>query len=165
MSFPRPFLALTALVLSIAASSCLAKTKQLAVIAGATGPLTKLQWLAGSWTSNDGTERSEEHWTAPSSNLILGINRTVSGGVTKQHEQLRIEYRDDGIFYVATPSGQETTQFKLTESGPSHAVFQNLQHDYPKRITYTRKGSTLTVRIQGTPDQRVSEWHWQRSSL
>ena len=93
MLFSRPFLVLTALGFSIAISGCSAKTKQLAVVADATGPLTELQWLAGSWTSNDGTERSEEHWTAPSTNLMLGINRTVSGGVTKHHEQLLIDVR------------------------------------------------------------------------
>lgn len=131
----------------------------------ATGPLAGLAWLSGSWASVEAGNLSEEHWTAPSTNLMLGMNRTVDAGVTKHHEQLRIESKDDGVFYVASPSGQETTAFKLVEGGDSHAVFENLDHDYPKRITYRRTGPTLTVTIEGDPGDRVAEWRWQRSAL
>jgi hypothetical protein len=96
---------------------------------------------------------------------MLGMNRSVDSGVTTHHEQLRIELRDDGVFYIASPSRQETTAFKLVDSGEAHAVFENREHDYPKRITYRRSGSTLTVRIEGNPGERVAEWHWQRGSL
>ena len=108
---------------------------------------------------------SEEHWTTPSANLMLGMNRSVDSGVTKHHEQLRIELKDKGVFYVASPIGQETTAFKLVESGKSYGVFENLAHDYPKRISYRRSGPTLTVKIEGDSGERVAEWSWQRSAL
>ncbi len=134
-------------------------------LSGVTGELSELAWLAGSWSSEKGDTVVEEHWTSPSTNLMLGINRTVSAGMTVHHEQLRIELRPDGVFYIASPSGQQTTEFKMVERGSAHAVFENPEHDYPKRITYRRSGRSLTVRIEGASGDRVSEWHWQRATL
>lgn len=124
----------------------------------------ELRWLAGSWSS-DKDQLVEEHWTAPSTNLMSGINRTVSRGTTKHYEQLRIEVRPDGIFYVASPIGQETTSFKLIEQGKMYVVFENLQHDYPKRITYRCSHRSLTVRIEGDQGERMAEWTWSRTVL
>lgn len=124
----------------------MSKTNNELVVAG---PLAKLVWLSGSWSSIEDNKLSEKHWTTPSSNLMLGMNRTVVSGVTKHHEQLRIEATSDGIFYVANPARQATTSFKLVDIGESFAVFENPQHDYPKRITYRRTNLTLTVRIEG----------------
>lgn len=131
----------------------------------ASGPLAELAWLSGSWSSTEGDRLVEEHWTTPSTNLLLGVNRTVVNGTTTHHEQLRIEAKDEGVFYVASPSGQVTTAFKMVDHGPLFSVFENPDHDYPKRITYRRAGRSLTVRIEGGRGDRVSEWTWQRTAL
>lgn len=158
-------LLLVALWIPIACSTSAQHSPKGTTVAAATGPLAELVWLTGSWSSAEGGKTSEEHWTTPSANLMLGMNRSVDSGVTKHHEQLRIESKDEGVFYIASPSGQETTAFKLVESGKSYAVFENPDHDYPKRISYRRSGSTLTVKIEGDPGERVAEWRWQRSAL
>ena len=77
-------------------------------------PLAPLAWLAGCWqaTSADGTV-GEEIWQAPRGGLMLGLHRDLRPGRRPFFEQLRIEAQDKGIVYVASPSGQATTAFRL----------------------------------------------------
>src|SRR5688572_21359629 len=36
--------------------------------------LNAVSWLAGTWGSEDGQARSEEHWTQPSGGTMIGMN-------------------------------------------------------------------------------------------
>jgi hypothetical protein len=58
--------------------------------------LQDIGWLAGDWQVMDGKQCIEEHWTAPSSNLLVGMSRTIEDGRTVSFEFLRIEARADG---------------------------------------------------------------------
>src|SRR5712692_2909468 len=81
--------------------------------------LHDLAWLAGDWQTTAGARCIEERWTLPSSNMLLGMSRTVEGGRTVAFEFLRIEARADGIYYVPQPNGRPPVEFKLaSESGP-----------------------------------------------
>ena len=99
--------------------------------------LQDFAWLAGS-RSMKGNVLIEERWTDPASNMILGISRTVRGDKVVEFEFLRIEARTDGLYYVAQPGGRPQTDFKLTRWDGTEAVFENPQHDFPKRIIYRR---------------------------
>jgi hypothetical protein len=68
--------------------------------------LYDIAWLSGDWQLTSGTRCVEEHWTAPSSNMLVGTSRTVEGSRTVAFELLRIEARADGVFYVAQPGGR-----------------------------------------------------------
>ena len=64
--------------------------------------LTDIAWLAGDWQLRSGDRCTEESWTAPSSNLLVGMSRTVAAGRTTSFEFMRIEARNDGA--GATPA-------------------------------------------------------------
>ena len=53
--------------------------------------LTKLSWLAGRWVDDSGGNLSEETWTAPSGDSILGSWRLVVKGQIKLSEILTIQ--------------------------------------------------------------------------
>ncbi len=108
----------------------------------ATGTIADLAWISGDWqTDPNGRAVSEEHWTRPAGGSMIGISRTLVGDRTASFEFLRIEVRGDAIFYVASPKGRcPATDFKLTRVSAQEAVFENPQHDFPKRIIY-RKNS------------------------
>ena len=53
--------------------------------------LAKLSWLAGRWVDDSGGNLSEETWTAPSGDGILGMWRLVVGGQIKLSELLTIQ--------------------------------------------------------------------------
>jgi Domain of unknown function (DUF6265) len=117
-----------------------------------TPTLADLAWITGGWQTEPGGKRQiEEHWTGAAGATMMGMSRTVAGEKTVEFEYLRIEQRADGIYYVAHPKARcPATDFKLTRASANEAVFENPQHDFPKRIIY-RKGTddSLTASIDG----------------
>ena len=111
--------------------------------------LADLSWMSGDWqTAAGGRTQIEEHWTAAAGGSMMGVSRTVAGDKTVEFEYLRIEQREDGIYYVAHPKARcPGTDFKLTRASASEAVFENPQHDFPKRIIYRKTDEGLTASI------------------
>ena len=69
------------------------------------------------------------------------------------------------VNYVAKPSGQTETAFKLIRATASETVFENPQHELPQRINYTLKeGSKLAAVIEGTKNGKTRrvEFNYQR---
>ena len=129
--------------------------------------LDEVGFLAGSWLRSDERSSSEEHWLAERGGMMLGLYRKVRTSGKVSFEYLRLERREDGIYYVANPDGQPEASFKLIESKPGRAVFENPDHDFPTRIIYVLESDgSLTARIEGEIDgaKRESEWHWTRSA-
>ena len=114
-----------------------------------TPALTDVSWITGSWqTAPGGRRQIEEHWTAAAGGSMMGVSRTVAGDKTVEFEYLRIEQRADGIYYVAHPKARcPGTDFKLTRASAMEAVFENPQHDFPKRIIYRKTDDGLTASI------------------
>lgn len=114
-------------------------------------------WLAGDWQLASGARCVEEHWTLPSSNMLVGTSRTVEGGRTVAFEFLRIEARADGVYYVAQPGGRPPVDFKLSSENATELVFLNPGHaDHLKRIVYRREGETgLAARVEGEDSGRA----------
>jgi hypothetical protein len=102
--------------------------------------IADLGWMAGDWqTDPKGRAVSEEHWTRPAGGSMIGVSRTLVGDRTASFEFLRIEVRGESIFYVASPQGRcPATDFKLTRLSGQEAVFENPEHDFPRRIIYRK---------------------------
>jgi len=112
--------------------------------------LSDLAWLAGGCQGTMGKAQIEEHWIQPAGGTMLGVSKTVAGGRTVSFEFLRIESRPDGPVYVAQPQGRPPVEFKLTQRSENRAVFENLQHDNPKIIRYSREADgSLRAEIEG----------------
>ena len=118
-----------------------------------------LAWMAGSWQSDSsGRLVSDEHWAKPAGGVMIGMSRTVAGDKLVSFESLRIEQRGDAIFYVASVKGKcPPTDFKLTRATAQEVIFENPEHDFPKRIIYRKKSATeLTAQVdagEGTKSQ------------
>jgi hypothetical protein len=151
------------------ASLALAAAAHVGAQAGGAGPakrLADLAWMAGSWSSTDGAKTTEEHWTAASGGLMLGMHRDVDGAKTA-FEFLRIEEKAGKVIYLAMPQGRPATPFELVESAGQKAVFANPEHDFPQRILYWREGESLCAAVEGPMNgETVSErWCWKPASL
>lgn len=133
--------------------------------ASQTTRLADLAWIAGAWeTAPGGKRQSEEHWTTAAGGTMMGMSRTVAGEKTVEFEYLRIEQRADGIYYVAHPKARcPGTDFKLTRASANEAVFENPQHDFPKRIIY-RKGAddSLTASVDGGEGTKAISYAYRR---
>jgi hypothetical protein len=118
------------------------------VVARSTAPaaellkIDNLAWLAGCWNGNVNQRDFREQWSPLRGSMLLGAGSTVFQGKTQNYEYLRIEGRPEGIFYVALPSGQRETAFKLiaidTDDKDTIFVFANPENDFPQRISYRR---------------------------
>ena len=109
-----------------------------------------LAWISGDWETTSGPLQIEEHWTRVAGGSMIGMGRTVAKGKTVFFEYLRIEARPDGIYYVAHPKARPGTDFKLVRVEGQSAVFENLAHDFPKRLIYRRNADgSLTTRVEG----------------
>ncbi|MGW8281670.1 MAG: DUF6265 family protein [Gemmatimonadota bacterium] len=121
--------------------------------AAAAGPIDRISWLAGCWMHVESGFRRDEQWMAPLGGTMVGMSRSVAGGKTVEHEQLRFETRDGELVFVALPSGQTETTFVQAELSDSIAAFVAPEHDFPQRITYRHLDRNLAVAtIEGEED-------------
>jgi hypothetical protein len=130
-----------------------------------TTTIADLAWIAGDWqTAAGGRRQIEEHWTGVAGGTMMGMSRTVAGDKTVEFEYLRIEQRAGGIYYVAHPKARcPATDFKLTKSSATEAVFENPQHDFPKRIIYRKTGeNSLTATIDGGEGSKAMTFSFTR---
>ncbi len=122
--------------------------------------IESLAWLAGHWTYAREGATNEELWLPADAGLMLGINRSVTAAGKSSFEQFRIEERAAGVFLIAAPGGEDPTEFKLTNSAPRRAVFENPEHDFPQRILYERTGNVLSARVEGSADGKPLSLSW-----
>lgn len=122
--------------------------------------LADLAFMAGCWRTA-GETGLEEFYTTPSENLILGVSRFMRGGRAVQFEFSRITADSTGIVLLPHPNGRPSEHpFRVTSLRAGDVMFEAPEHDYPKRIRYTRGADgSLTARIDGgAEDSRAQEW-------
>lgn len=127
--------------------------------------LPELSWLAGYWTSSEDGDTIEELWTHGSGYMMLGLHRDVSANGRSSFEFIRIMRTRDGIVYVANPNGNSGTTFKMKENEDQKIIFENLDHDFPQRIIYSRTGNKLIARIEDESGQKSMEWTWTKTKF
>jgi Domain of unknown function (DUF6265) len=123
-----------------------------------------LAWISGDWETPPGRMQIDEHWAKVAGNSLIGMSRTVFGGKTVFFEYLRIEARGAEIYYVAHPRARTPgTDFKLVRLTGQEAVFENLAHDFPKRVIYRKNSDgTLNARVEGdgTEREKPQDYHY-----
>ncbi len=113
-------------------------------------PLDPLTWLAGCWELRVGDRIGHEQWMAPAGGQMLGMSRTMVGGVLRSWEYVRIQEIDGVVSYAAQPGGAPVTVFPGRSITDSMTVFEQPAHDFPQRIIYRRVGTdSLFARIEG----------------
>ena len=100
---------------------------------------------------------------APRGGVMIGMGRTVRGGALVEYESVVIRQQGDRLAYEAHPSGQPSAVFLSSTLNESTVVFENPQHDFPKRIIY-RKGAddSLTASIDGGEGTKAMTYAYRR---
>jgi hypothetical protein len=115
--------------------------------------IQRLAWLRGCWETTSPERTVEEHWMAPRGGSMVGMGRTVRGRDLVEYELAVIREQGEKLAYEAHPSGQPSATFVSDAVSGKSVVFQNLGHDFPKRIGYERGGEDeLLAWIDGGPD-------------
>lgn len=123
----------------------------LASLSCSANPFERIAWLAGCWAPEKGEAGSGEQWLPHAGGTMLGVGRTVKGGKTVEHEFLQIRADEQGkLQYIALPSGQTQATFGEKSFANNEIVFENLQHDFPQRISYRLSAENqVLARIEG----------------
>ena len=112
--------------------------------------INSLKWITGCWESNENNKLVTEQWMKPAGSTMIGMARTVKNGKTTAFEFLRLVEENSDIFYIAKPSKQAETAFKLIKQTENEVIFENPTHDFPQRIIYRLKDNdSLFARIEG----------------
>ncbi len=129
--------------------------------------IARLGWLAGQWRLEKAGHVTDEHWMAPAGGVMLGMARTVAKGRMLEYEFTQIREGPSGdLFYIAQPSGQKDTVFKLLSLTDTDVVFENKEHDFPQTIGYSlQPDGSVAAYIEGPgPDGATKriEYSYQR---
>ena len=116
----------------------------------------RVAWLQGCWAVVSPELTIEEHWMAPRGTSMVGVGRTVRGDTLVEYELVLVREQGDQLAYEAHPAGQPAAVFLSREVSDSSVLFENLQHDFPQRIGYSRSGAdSLLAWIEGTQKGQV----------
>ena len=100
----------------------------------------KLSGLIVAWQMNTKSGVIGEEWKSISENHLESRGYFISNGTdTVVNERVTLEKKGDGIYYtstVANQNGGQSVPFKLTAVENKSYIFENPQHDFPKRIVY-----------------------------
>ena len=109
------------------------------VIAQENAAIDLMYRIIGLWNikSEDGVERYEK-WTRTAESTIDGEGYEIKQGQYVRSELLQIYVDESGkTFYRATVDhNSAAVDFELTEYADSYFVFENPEHDFPKKIEY-----------------------------
>lgn len=122
--------------------------------------LESLAWLVGQWHSKNSKFNINESWQQISNKTFEGSGYTYSIKNNKMvsAETLRLVAMSGEVFYIAkVASNNLPVAFKLTSCTANTAIFENPQHDFPKKISYQmNKDKSMTVVVSGEKDNAFS---------
>lgn len=108
--------------------------------------LAQINWLLGKWQSVPSEAVAgkpwqqltiNEQWQRVSRNTFEGQGETFKRNTLVSSESLRLVGMSGSVFYIAKVDQNELPiAFKLVSCSTTHATFENIKHDSPKRISY-----------------------------
>ena len=108
-------------------------------------------WLVGCWEYHKGDMLIEERWMPARGGVMLEIGRTTRGDGLLDYEFVVLHLEPGKAGYEAHPAGQPPETFPARSITDSSFLFEDLAHDFPQRVGYTRRGAdSVLAWIEGT---------------
>jgi len=121
------------------------------------------RWMAGCWAGSQAADRFHERWTVADAATMIGTSYTLRNGTLRAFEFLRVVMKEGRAVYVAQPGGVPPTEFIASVESAVEVVFENLAHDFPKRVAYRRDGEMrLLAWIDGGSGSKRIEYPMTR---
>lgn len=96
-----------------------------------------LPLLSGTWHQDD--PMNVEHWDLLHATSLKGTSYQMVEGKIRVTEYLNLSIINQNLIYTATVIGQNEGKdivFKAVPAKDKQLIFENLKHDFPKRIIY-----------------------------
>ncbi len=114
-----------------------------------------LNFLAGKWKVEN--KENYETWAIKEKGILEGKAYKIRNGNTQVDEYLTIKITGEKVIYTAKVVNQnngEPVEFVLNKTVKDKFSFENLAHDFPKKIQYTKQNdTTLFVSVLGKDDK------------
>jgi hypothetical protein len=104
------------------------------LLVSAQADVASASWMAGCWVAGSGASQSDEVWMVPHGGMMVGITRTVRGGVARGFELAVLHNKDGNLIFTAYPSVQTPADFQATKVSHEVLRVENAQHDFPQAI-------------------------------
>jgi hypothetical protein len=139
-------------LLSIAVASLFSSAPTLTRLPADPPGIRDLSWLEGEWRGKIGGKDFEAHYTGTEGGQILSASKYIENGKPAGFEFERFEQLGDTLVLTPFPEGMSSVSFPLAEydKKAKRAVFENLAHDFPTRISYQRVArNRLSILVSG----------------
>ena len=93
-------------------------------------------FLEGCWSFTAGSMVVEERWAPAQGALMLGSSQATQSGKVAESETVRLQQADGQLHYRVVMNSQPEVTFSSAVPQARDVTFENLQHDFPKRIGY-----------------------------
>ncbi len=102
--------------------------------------IEKADWLIGEWynLSKDGV--FTEIWTRKDDSTFSAVGFFIAGMDTVLNEKITLKEMNGELFYIPVVPNQNNGKeipFKLTSVTEKQLVFENPNHDFPQKISYS----------------------------
>jgi len=136
---------------------CVMLTSAVPVKAEQKQSLEEMRWMIGSWEQRGDRSTVRETWRKLHADAYRGSGVTIrnNSGEANSEESMLLTVMSGEIFYFAKVDQHALPiAFRLVDSSANHAVFENRDHDFPKRLAYKRKSSEeIEVHVSDAADK------------
>jgi hypothetical protein len=114
--------------------------------------ISDLAWLEGTWRGQIGGRDFEARYSGADGGQVLSASKYTKDGLAAGFEFERFQEQGDSLILTPFPEGKSSVTFRLAELDVKgrRAVFENLAHDFPTRLSYQRVANDrLTILVSG----------------
>ncbi|WMX12346.1 MULTISPECIES: DUF6265 family protein [unclassified Aureispira] len=116
-------------------------------------PIQKAKWLLGTWKNEMPQGNIYETWSAINEHEFAGKSYLIQEKDTSFFEHIQLLQKSNAFYYIPTVKNQNEglpIRFKAKKVSKNQLVFENLKHDFPQLISYTKIHSdSLVAEISG----------------
>lgn len=113
----------------------------------------KAEWLIGTWENKTPKGSVFETWTKINDHELFGKSYLVKENDTVVFETIQVVQEQDLLFYIPLVKNQNNglpVRFTGKAISETQLIFENPQHDFPQKISYTKiKSDSLVAEISG----------------
>jgi Domain of unknown function (DUF6265) len=117
------------------------------------------EWLVGAWKNQSKEGIVTETWSKLNDSTLAASSFFIKEKDTLHFENIALTEKDGELVYETTIQGQNNDKpisFPLILETENELVFENLQNDYPQKISYQRKSkSAITISISGKQSKKI----------
>ncbi|MCZ6703881.1 MAG: DUF6265 family protein [Ignavibacteria bacterium] len=115
--------------------------------------IKKAEWLIGTWENKTSRGSIFETWNRVNDNELSGKSYILKDKDTIVFETIRLLQENDILFYIPVVNNQNDglpVRFTSKTISDTKLVFENLKHDFPQLISYSKINTdSLVAEISG----------------